>query len=445
MRPPRFRFGPFTLSPSRRLLLRGDKEVPLIPRYLDLLLLLVARRNEAVSKDEIFDFVWSDVIVTDGALTQAVRILRKSLGDRAKEPRFIRTVSRHGYRFVYTDVIEEPDELGAENGGLEQAVSRLLGAEMPATEEEEEELREAAETVLRLGGEEALQRLEGHPVARAIVRDVRWNLAEVGPVSLSSVGAIRALVGLRTRDTSGLVRRRWVGATLGGAASGLLGGFLGGLVLMGGPGATATSSVLVALPLVGLVVGALGAFGVGGGLAWAEALVRSFRGVALVTLGAMGGGLVGGLAHFVGRFTVEGLFGRDLSPVAGGFEGLVIGAAMGAGYALGTPLSQGGMATPRGWARLGAAAAAGLAGAVACLLLAVTGHHLGAMSIDLMAHSFPGSQVRLEPLARLLGESHPWIWTRGVISGFEGFLFGVGLVWGLTGRHRTRTSQNGGE
>ena len=67
------------------------------------------------------------------------------------------------------------------------------------------------------------------------------------------------------------------------------------------------------------------------------------------------------------------------------------------------------------------------------------------MSIDLMAHSFPGSQVRLEPLARLLGESHPGIWTRGVISGFEGFLFGVGLVWGLTGRHRTRTAQNGGE
>ena len=117
-----------------------------------------------MSKDEIFDFVWSDVIVTDGALTQAVRILRKSLGDRAKEPRFIRTVSRHGYRFVYTDVIEEPDELGAENGELEQAVSRLLGAEMPATEEEEEEeeLREAAETVLRLGGEEALRRL-GRP------------------------------------------------------------------------------------------------------------------------------------------------------------------------------------------------------------------------------------------------------------------------------------------
>ena len=445
MRLPRFRFGPFTLSPSRRLLLRGDKEVPLIPRYFDLLLLLVARRSEAVSKDEIFDFVWSDVIVTDGALTQAVRILRKSLGDRAKEPRFIRTVSRHGYRFVYTDVIEEPDELGAENGELEQAVSRLLGAEMPATEEEEEELREAAETVLRLGGEEALRRLEGHPVARAIVRDVRWSLAEVGPVSLTSVGAIRALVGLRTRDSSGLVRRRWIGATLGGAASGLVGGFLGGLVLMGGTGRDRHFERSGCASARRSRRGSARCFRCGRGLAWAKALVRSYRGVALVTLGAMGGGLVGGLAHFVGRFTVEGLFGRDLSPVAGGFEGLVIGAAMGAGYALGTPLSQGGMATPRGWARLAAAAAAGLVGALACLLLAVTGHHLGAMSIDLMAHSFPGSQVRLEPLARLLGESHPGIWTRGVISGFEGFLFGVGLVWGLTGRHRTRTAQNGGE
>jgi DNA-binding winged helix-turn-helix (wHTH) protein len=105
----RYRFGPFALSPARRQLLNGGREVPLIPRYFDLLLLLLERRHEAVTRRVIFDTVWSDVVVSDGALTQAVRTLRRALGDDPREPSFIRTVSRHGYRFVYADVVEEAD------------------------------------------------------------------------------------------------------------------------------------------------------------------------------------------------------------------------------------------------------------------------------------------------------------------------------------------------
>ena len=71
---------------------------------------------------EIFDAVWSDVVVSDGALSQAVRTLRRALGDDPREPVFIRTVSRHGYRFVFSDVTEQPDDgslpaLGASAGG----------------------------------------------------------------------------------------------------------------------------------------------------------------------------------------------------------------------------------------------------------------------------------------------------------------------------------------
>ncbi|HET7293990.1 MAG TPA: winged helix-turn-helix domain-containing protein, partial [Vicinamibacteria bacterium] len=92
---PRYRFGDFVLSPSQRALLRAGRPVPLIPRYLDLLLLLVERRHEAVHRRDIFDRVWSDVVVSDGALSQAVRTLRRALGDGSREPSFIRTVSRH--------------------------------------------------------------------------------------------------------------------------------------------------------------------------------------------------------------------------------------------------------------------------------------------------------------------------------------------------------------
>ncbi|HKQ98113.1 MAG TPA: winged helix-turn-helix domain-containing protein, partial [Candidatus Polarisedimenticolia bacterium] len=105
----RFRFETFTVSTGRRLLLDSGREVPLIPRYFDLLVLLLAERHRAVKREEILDAVWRDVIVSDGALSQAVRTLRRALRDTAREPRFIRTVARHGYRFVHDGVVEEVD------------------------------------------------------------------------------------------------------------------------------------------------------------------------------------------------------------------------------------------------------------------------------------------------------------------------------------------------
>jgi transcriptional regulator HilA, main transcriptional regulator of SPI1 len=106
--PVRFRFADFVVSPARRQVLRGGEEVPLIPRYFDLLVLLLQRRGRAVHRREIFDTVWNDVVVSDGALSQAVRTLRRALGDDSHDPAFIRTVSRHGYRFD-AEVTEEPD------------------------------------------------------------------------------------------------------------------------------------------------------------------------------------------------------------------------------------------------------------------------------------------------------------------------------------------------
>lgn len=106
----RYRFDDFTLSPQRRLLVRDGREVPLIPRYFDLLVLLIEHRHEAVHRREIFDRVWTDANVSDSALSQAIRTLRRTLGDDSKEPRFIRTVSRHGYRFVLPHVVEEADD-----------------------------------------------------------------------------------------------------------------------------------------------------------------------------------------------------------------------------------------------------------------------------------------------------------------------------------------------
>jgi len=107
---PRYRFGDFVLSPRRRMLVQGGQERPLIPRYFDLLVFLIERRHEAVHRQDIFDRVWKDVIVSDSALSQAIRTIRQTLGDDTHEPRFIRTVSRHGYQFVFPGVVEEGDD-----------------------------------------------------------------------------------------------------------------------------------------------------------------------------------------------------------------------------------------------------------------------------------------------------------------------------------------------
>lgn len=74
--------------------------VELNARYFDALALLVCDAGALVTKDRFMDEVWSGIPVTDEALTQCIRTLRKRLGDNAARPRFIETVPKHGYRFI---------------------------------------------------------------------------------------------------------------------------------------------------------------------------------------------------------------------------------------------------------------------------------------------------------------------------------------------------------
>ena len=333
----------------------------------------------------------------------------------------------------------EPDA----DTAVDRALETLLddGADDP--EDAEVRRREAAETLHRLGTAEALGRLDrrrGHAVARAYLRDTRWDVPGAGPVPLLGhpgwLAAAGILFLLRIRRVARLAGRRWLAAAAGGAAAGAVAGFLGGLVLRFGPGSTAGASVLAMLPLLGTAVGGVAAAGVGAGLAAAEAAFRARRRLALAAAGAASGLTVAAAAHLLGRLVLEGLFGRDLSPLTGAVEGLVLGGAVGLGYGLATPTAEGGMATPHGLARVRVALLTGLACGLAAGMLGWSGRFLGAMSLDFMAQSFPGSQVGLAPLARLLGEPAPGVVTRVAISAFEGLMFGSGLAAGLTGRPR---------
>ena len=100
MRDAAYAFGPFRLDPEDRRLTRGGEPVELNARYFDALLLMIATPGRLVSKDRFHDEVWRGIPVTDEALTQCIRTLRRALDDDAAAPRYIETVPRHGYRFI---------------------------------------------------------------------------------------------------------------------------------------------------------------------------------------------------------------------------------------------------------------------------------------------------------------------------------------------------------
>ncbi|HSO76491.1 MAG TPA: winged helix-turn-helix domain-containing protein [Blastocatellia bacterium] len=119
-----FRFDDFHLDASNRQLSRAGEPVALNSKYFDVLLLLVSRSGQLVEKQSIFDEVWDGVFVTDSALTQCIKDIRKQLGDDASSPRYIRTVPKHGYIFI-GNVVEENGHRPAFTERLEGEVTAL--------------------------------------------------------------------------------------------------------------------------------------------------------------------------------------------------------------------------------------------------------------------------------------------------------------------------------
>jgi transcriptional activator of cad operon len=94
------RIGAWCVNPASGQISRAGETVRMEARTLRLLLCLAERAGEVVSIDELLDQVWSGVVVTQDSVYQAVASLRRQLGDDAKEPAYIATVPRLGYRMV---------------------------------------------------------------------------------------------------------------------------------------------------------------------------------------------------------------------------------------------------------------------------------------------------------------------------------------------------------
>jgi DNA-binding winged helix-turn-helix (wHTH) protein len=94
-----YAFGPFRVDPEKQLLLRGNDPVPLTPKAFQVLLVLLRRGQDVVTKDDLMKAVWPDTFVEEGNLSRTVFMLRKALGDSAQD-RFIVTIPGRGYRFA---------------------------------------------------------------------------------------------------------------------------------------------------------------------------------------------------------------------------------------------------------------------------------------------------------------------------------------------------------
>jgi len=91
---------PLCLDLKEERLWNEEQLVELRPKTWALICYMTERPNELLSKRELIDAVWPDTIVTEASLNQAIRELRKALGDDARSPRFIETVHRRGFRFI---------------------------------------------------------------------------------------------------------------------------------------------------------------------------------------------------------------------------------------------------------------------------------------------------------------------------------------------------------
>ena len=126
-----FRFGAFELQPGERRLLAGGEAVAVGPRAFDLLVALVQRAGQLVTKEELLDRVWPGLVVEENNLQVQVSALRKILGQEA-----IATIPGRGYRFTVTLTDSAPGSSPAASPGNDRPQAIAPPKTVPASTDE---------------------------------------------------------------------------------------------------------------------------------------------------------------------------------------------------------------------------------------------------------------------------------------------------------------------
>jgi predicted ATPase/DNA-binding winged helix-turn-helix (wHTH) protein len=152
-------FGPFTLHPARRLLLEASKLVRLTSRAMEILIALLERPGELVSKRQLIERVWPDTVVLEANLAVNVAALRRALGDGQGENRYIINVPGRGYRFVAPVKLMEAAHAPAlsnatseRSNNLPHHVTRLVGRTDLVKNVARQQLHDRLVTIVGPGG-----------------------------------------------------------------------------------------------------------------------------------------------------------------------------------------------------------------------------------------------------------------------------------------------------
>ncbi|HSI88152.1 MAG TPA: winged helix-turn-helix domain-containing protein, partial [Pyrinomonadaceae bacterium] len=114
-----YEFGEFRFDTANQQLLSASDPVPLKPKSLDCLLLLLQNRGRVLAKDELMELLWPDTFVEEANLTQTIYELRRALGESGRRPGLIENVPKRGYRFVgevrteSSEGVQDPANIGS--------------------------------------------------------------------------------------------------------------------------------------------------------------------------------------------------------------------------------------------------------------------------------------------------------------------------------------------
>jgi TolB-like protein/Tfp pilus assembly protein PilF len=104
-----YQFGEFEIDPRNYQLRRNDSAIDIEPKVFDLLSYLVENRDRLVTRDELFENLWSGLVVSDTSLSNQIKEARKAVGDDGQKQHTIKTVHGRGYQFV-ASVVETPGQ-----------------------------------------------------------------------------------------------------------------------------------------------------------------------------------------------------------------------------------------------------------------------------------------------------------------------------------------------
>jgi len=108
-----FELGPWSVIPERGLLRQEEVREHLEPMVMDVLVVLASHRGSVVTRDQLVETVWGGRFVTDEAIVAKIATLRQKLGDDSKNPKYIETIPRRGYRLIMP--VDIPDAAEQEN------------------------------------------------------------------------------------------------------------------------------------------------------------------------------------------------------------------------------------------------------------------------------------------------------------------------------------------